>query len=281
MVEEKPKLLQSKKDSTMKVEIFTHKTCTECNLLLEYLEKEGLLGKVIVIDTQLYPFIALERGVISTPSVFIDGKLVYAGVVDFEELAKMIREGKVVTQQIDKDKLVDKLMTGIVNSFAATAWLFVNRDFDAFMAQKDFVYAVTGLSLTDENTASEMYNYLRNVIVKEGEYYMDKWKEQFFRVISANFIRELYYLYRRKLTSEEITKKYPVEVFAHWLMVRGGTVGRVGLRIHPLNEEDTMKRISEAYTYMLLNAEKLWSKVMSEDELLSKSNREEVRFISF
>ncbi|BCU69456.1 thioredoxin family protein [Stygiolobus caldivivus] len=265
----------------MRVEIFTHKTCTECNLLIEFLEKEGLLSKVIIIDTQLYPFIALERGVISTPSVFIDGKLIYAGVVDFEELANIIREGKMVSENVDKEKLVDKLMNGIVNSFAATAWLFVNRDFDAFMAQKDFVYAVTGLSLTDDKTASDMYNYLRNIMIKEGEDYLEKWKEQFFRVISANFIRELFYLYRKKLTNEEITTKYPVEVFAHWLMVRGGTVGRVGLRIHPLSEEDTMKRIGEVYTYMLINAEKFWTKIVNEEEQLAKSSREEVRFINF
>ena len=265
----------------MKVEIFTHRTCTECAMLLEFLEKEGLLGKVTVIDTALYPFIALERGVISTPSVFIDGKLVYAGVVDFEELARILREGKITQVKINKEELVDKLMNGIVNSFAATAWLYVNRDFDAFMAQRDFVMAVTGLALTDDETANEMYQYLRNVMIKEGEVYMEKWKEKFFRVISANFIRELYYLYRRKLSNEEIMKKYPVEVFAHWLMLRGGTVGRVGLRIHPLSEEDTMRRISEVYTYMLANAEAFWNKVISEDEMLAKFNKEEVRFISF
>ncbi|TRM91187.1 thioredoxin, partial [Sulfolobus sp. A20-N-G8] len=69
----------------MKVEVFTHKNCIECNILLEYLENKGLLGKVQIIDTELYPFIAFERGVISTPSIFVDGKLIYAGNVDLEE----------------------------------------------------------------------------------------------------------------------------------------------------------------------------------------------------
>ncbi|MFP3260366.1 MAG: thioredoxin family protein [Sulfolobus sp.] len=264
----------------MKVEIFTHRTCTECNMLLEFLEQKGLLGKVTVIDTELYPFIAFERGVISTPSVFIDGKLVFAGVVDYEELEKLLR-GKNVKVTINKDELVQKLMFGIINSFAATAWLYVNRDFDAFMAQRDFVLAVTSLSLVDQQTANEYYNYLRNVMVKEGEKYLEEWKDKMLRVIAANFIRELYFLYERKLSNEEIMSKYPLEVFAHWLMIRGGTVGRVGLRIHPLSEKDTLNRISEAYVYMLSNSSSLWDKIIKEQEELAKKSKEQIRFVSF
>ncbi|MFP3201636.1 MAG: thioredoxin family protein [Sulfolobus sp.] len=264
----------------MKVEIFTHRTCTECNMLLEFLEQKGLLGKVTVIDTELYPFIAFERGVISTPSVFIDGKLVFAGVVDYEELEKLLR-GENVKVTINKDELVQKLMFGIINSFAATAWLYVNRDFDAFMAQRDFVFAVTSLSLVDQQTANEYYNYLRNVMVKEGEKYLEEWKDKMLRVIAANFIRELYFLYERKLSNEEIMSKYPLEVFAHWLMIRGGTVGRVGLRIHPLSEKDTLNRISEAYVYMLSNSSSLWDKIIKEQEELAKKSKEQIRFVSF
>ncbi|MFP3064447.1 MAG: thioredoxin family protein [Sulfolobus sp.] len=264
----------------MKVEIFTHRTCTECNMLLEFLEQKGLLGKVTVIDTELYPFIAFERGVISTPSVFIDGKLVFAGVVDYEELEKLLR-GENVKVTINKDELVQKLMFGIINSFAATAWLYVNRDFDAFMAQRDFVLAVTSLSLVDQQTANEYYNYLRNVMVKEGEKYLEEWKDKMLRVIAANFIRELYFLYERKLSNEEIMSKYPLEVFAHWLMIRGGTVGRVGLRIHPLSEKDTLNRISEAYVYMLSNSSSLWDKIIKEQEELAKKSKDQIRFVSF
>jgi len=264
----------------MKVEIFTHRTCTECNMLLEFLEQKSLLGKVTVIDTELYPFIAFERGVISTPSVFIDGKLVFAGVVDYEELEKLLR-GENVKVTINKDELVQKLMFGIINSFAATAWLYVNRDFDAFMAQRDFVLAVTSLSLVDQQTANEYYNYLRNVMVKEGEKYLEEWKDKMLRVIAANFIRELYFLYERKLSNEEIMSKYPLEVFAHWLMIRGGTVGRVGLRIHPLSEKDTLNRISEAYVYMLSNSSSLWDKIIKEQEELAKKSKEQIRFVSF
>ena len=263
----------------MKVEIFTHKNCIECNILLEYLEKNGYLGKVTVIDTELYPFLAFERGVISTPSIFVDGKLIFAGVVDYDELSKIL-SGEEVKISVNKDELVNKLMFGIINSFAATAWLYVNKDFDALMAQKDFVFAVTGLALTDEKEAEEMYNYLRNTMIKEGEVHFEKWKDKMKRVISANFIRELYWLYEKKLEKDYVMSKYPLEVFAHWLMVRGGAVGRVGLRIHPLSEKDVILRINEAYIYMFENYDSLWDKVIKEQEEIRKMNKEQVRFLS-
>lgn len=249
----------------MKVEIFTHRNCTECNLLLEYLDQKGLLGRVQVIDTELYPFLALERGVISTPSVFIDGKLVYAGTVDFQEFEKIL-QGEKVVRKINKDELVDKLMYGIVDSFAATAWIYVNLDFDSFMAQKDFIMAVTGLVFSEN--AEELYNYLRNLMIKNGVEYVKKWEDKILRNISSNFIREIYWLYGSKIPLDELRARYPLEVFAHWLMVRGGSTGRVGLRIHPLTEKDTLERISKAYIYMINNYDQLWDKVEKEQKSL-------------
>lgn len=254
----------------MKVEIFTHKNCTECNLLLEYLEQKSLLGKVEIIDTELYPFLALQRGVISTPSIFIDGVLVYAGKVDLEDFEKILNGDK-ITKEINKDELVDKLMSGVVESFAATAWLYVNMDFDSFMAQKDFILAVTGLVFSKDK--DEMYNYLRNIMIKEGPKYIEKWKERILRNISSNFVRELYWLYQEKLPIDNLKKLYPLEIFAHWLMLRGGTTGRVGLRIHPLKDKDVMFRITMAYQFMLENYDILWKKIENEQKLLqSKQN---------
>ncbi|WP_181443755.1 MULTISPECIES: thioredoxin family protein [Sulfolobaceae] len=261
----------------MEVEIFTHKNCVECNMLLEYLENKGLLGKVKIIDTELYPFLAFERGVISTPSIFIDGKLVYAGIVDFEEFEKIL-SGEKITKQIDKDKLVEKLMLGIVDSFAATAWLYINRDFDSFLAQKDFVMAVTGLSLLGEKEKEEYYNYLRNIMIKEGEKYLEEWKPRMLRNISSNFIREIFWLYERKISKETIMQKYPVEVFAHWLMIRGGTLGRVGLRIYPLSDSTVMSRILDAYNFMLVNYDEIFNKVQKEQTELKAKNRYQVRY---
>ncbi|AWR99845.1 thioredoxin family protein [Metallosphaera hakonensis] len=251
----------------MQVEIFTHKNCTECNLLVEYLEQRGLLGKVKLIDTEAYPFLALEKGVISTPSVFVDGKMVYAGKVDFAEFEELLK-GNGVERKFNRDELVTRFMEGIVDSFAATAWLYVNRDFDSFMEQKDFVFAVTGLALSEGG--DEGYQYLRNVLLKDRDKILQEWEPKMFRNISSNFVREIYWLYQRKLPRDEIFSRYPLEVFAHWLMIRGGVVGRVGLRIHPLSEVETMTRIARVYGYTMENYDSIWERVEKEQKSLEK-----------
>jgi len=258
-----------------KVEIFIHRNCIDCNILLEWLEQKNLLGFVQVIDTELYPFLALERGVLSTPSIFIDGKLYFAGVVDYDELEKILTLDNVTSKRIiDKEKLVEKLMEGITNSFAVTAWIYINRDFDALFAQKDFVMAVTGL--VDSENSEEMYNYLRTVMLRDGEKYLEEWKEVMIRRIASNFVRELYWLYNRKLDPEDVKKRYPLETFAHWLMVRGGAVGRVGLRIHSLSNIEVVSRIAEVYDYLFKNYDEIWSRVIQEQSKIKERESKRV-----
>ncbi len=260
----------------MNVEIFTHRNCVECNMLIEWLEQKGYLHKVKLIDTELYPFLAFERGVISTPSIFVDGKLVFAGVVDYDELESILGGGEVKIS-VNKDELVNKFMEGIVNSFAATAYLYVNKDFDAILTQKDFVMAVTGLALADN--AEEMYNLLRNVVMKTGDELFKAWKERMKRVIAANFVRELYWIYREKIPLERMSSLYPFEVFYHWIQVRGGAVGRVGLRIHPITDSEVVDRVKEAYEYVKENYDALWEKVLKEQKEIESKNRESRRLV--
>ncbi|MEM1626807.1 MAG: thioredoxin family protein [Sulfolobaceae archaeon] len=260
-----------------KVEIFIHRNCVDCNILLDWLEQKNLLGKVQVIDTELYPFLALERGVLSTPSIFVDGKLYFAGVVDYDELERILEFDTVpVKSNLDKEKLVEKLMEGITNSFAVTAWIYVNRDFDALFAQKEFIMAITGL--VNSSNSEELYNYLRTIMLKEGEKYLEKWKDVMIRRIATNFVRELYWLYNRKIDAEEVKRKYPLETFAHWLMIRGGAVGRVGLRIHSLSNVNVLSRIAEVYDYLFKNYDELWFKVIQEQDKIKE--RESKRMLT-
>lgn len=258
----------------MKVEIFIHKNCIDCEMLLEFLQQKNLIDKVEIIDTEKYPFLALERGVISTPSVFIDGKLVYAGIVDFEEFEEILTKGEKSLgkeKKMDVKELANKIMAGIVDSFAATSWLYVNKDFKGILEQKDFVLAVSGLaSINDTQLLNELYREIENELILHSEDYFMNWKNKMIKNISYNFIRELYLLYNRKVEKEIIKNRYPLEVFAHWLMVRGGTTGRVGLRIHPLSDKDVMAKISEVYNHIFENYDTIWDYIIKEQKEISE-----------
>jgi predicted thioredoxin/glutaredoxin len=241
----------------MKVEIFVHRNCTDCAILLDFLKTEGLMNRVVVIDTEKYPFEAIERGVLSTPSIFVDGKLKYAGKVDLQEFKDLLH-GKMAKK--NTENLIEKLMVGVVNSFAVTAWLYLHRDLASLLEQREFVSTVTGI---DENDLSS-YEKLREDAIKEGENILRNWEERMMRNIVSNFVRELFWLYERKLSMEEMKARYPLEVFAHWLMVRGGAVGRVGLSIIPLSDKVMLDRIKRVYEFLELQYDELWSKIMKE-----------------
>lgn len=259
--------------SKMKVEIFIHKNCVDCEMLLEFLQQKNLIDKVTIIDTEKYPFLALEKGVISTPSVFVDDKLLYAGIVDFDELERILVEGKFKDQNESENikELAEKIMAGVVDSFAATSWLYVNKDFKGILEQKDFIFAVTGLAkYNDPNRVNEIYEKIREELISHAEDYFNAWKNKMIRNISYNFIRELYFLYEKKVEKEIIKQRYPIEVFAHWLMVRGGTTGRVGLKIHPLSNTDVINRIAEAYQYVFENYDEIWNYIIKEQKEISE-----------
>ncbi len=257
----------------MKVEIFIHKNCVDCEMLLEFLQQKNLIDKVTIIDTEKYPFLALEKGVISTPSVFVDDKLLYAGIVDFDELERILVEGKFKDQNesVNIKELAEKIMAGIVDSFAATSWLYVNKDFKGILEQKDFIFAITGLAkYNDPNRVNEIYEKIKEELISHAEDYFNAWKSKMIRNISYNFIRELYFLYEKKVEKEVIKQRYPIEVFAHWLMVRGGTTGRVGLKIHPLSNTDVLNRIAEAYRYVFENYDEIWNYIIKEQKEISE-----------
>lgn len=225
--------------------------------MLDFLKVEGLIDRVKIVDTEKYPFEALQRGVLSTPSIFIDGKLKYAGKVDLQEF-KEILKGDVKGNNKASDP-VEELMIGVVNSFAVTAWLYLHRNFEALLDQREFVQAVSGVG-DDQRLYDELIERVRS----KGEELLKKWEERMLRNIASNFVRELFWLYGRKLSWAEIESKYPLEVFAHWLMLRGGAVGRVGLSIIPLSNREALSRIRMAYNYLNSHCDELWDKVMKE-----------------
>ncbi len=126
--------------------------------------------------------------------------------------------------------------------------------------------AVTGIAIDDRR--EQLYLRILKDVKEKEDMLLEEWKERMMRNIASNFVRELYWLYERKLDKEDIAKTYPLEVFSHWLMVRGGAVGRVGLRIYPLSDKTVISRISEAYLYLFNNYDSLWEKVVKEQRKL-------------
>ena len=249
----------------MEIEVFVHPTCSTCHSLIRLLKQWGFINKVKIYDTSIDPHTALERGVRSVPSIFIDGDLVFAGVVDFKKLREILNTG-LFTERVTlgDEELIERFLRGVLDSVATALWLYINVNCRAFTNDVRFLKAITNLSTYDDGNLSRLINILNDnarcrSIVEDN-------KERFLRVIAINFTREVYWL-NGKVNGADIISNYNLQSVAHWAMVRG-SVSRVGLVPHSLNDDEFRGKIEELWSYIRVHFDELMSRITSEQEEL-------------
>ncbi|ADY02027.1 glutaredoxin [Vulcanisaeta moutnovskia 768-28] len=232
------------------IEIFIHPTCSTCHTLIRLLKQWNYLDIVKIIDTSRDPYTAMERGVRSVPSIFINGELVFAGIVDFKRLKAML-DGEYSSSVFEGDlrELEERFFRGVLDSVATALWLYVNEDCNALLKDREFTMAITNISIYSNR--EELYDELRRYLsdVNTCREAIRSREERFFAVITKNFTREIYWLYNRFLSWNDISKLYNKEVIAHWMIVRSA-LGRVGLRVYPISNEKFKEKVEKVYNYM-------------------------------
>ena len=247
----------------MDIEIFVHPTCSTCHALLRRLHRWGLLDRVRIIDTSKDPYITIERGVRSVPSIFINGELAFAGVMDFEEVRNALL-GNALTRSSSpsENELVQAFMRGVLDSVATALWLYVNEDCGAFLRDKATLKAMMGIG---DKEFDEFEAIIRSMncaqLISSNE-------ESFLRVISTNFAREIYWVLGR-MSWATIKDLYSREAVAHWMIVRSA-LGRVGLRPHRLSEPGFASKVDRVYGYLEQRFDELMDKVSKEQDEIAK-----------
>ncbi|MGC9136395.1 thioredoxin family protein [Caldivirga sp.] len=249
----------------MEVEVFVHPTCSTCHSLIRLLKQWGFINKVKIYDTSIDPHMALERGVRSVPSVFIDGELVFAGIVDFKKLKDILNTG-LLTERValSDDELISRFLRGVLDSVATALWLYINVNCRAFTNDVKFLRAITNLSTYDDGNLNRLIEILKDD--EKCRSIVENNKEKFLRVIATNFTREVYWL-NGKVNDTDALGNYNLHSVAHWAMVRG-SVSRVGLVPHSLSDCEFRGKIEELWSYIRVHFNELMDKVASEQEEL-------------
>ncbi len=246
------------------MEIFIHPTCSTCHTLIRLLRQWGYLDRVRVIDTSRDPYTAMERGVRSVPSIFINGELVFAGIVDFRRL-KAILDGEYSNNKFEGDikELEERFFRGVLDSVATALWLYVNEDCEAFLRDREFTMAIMNISIY--NNREEAYDELRKYLSNDDtcRESIRSREEKFLAVITKNFAREIYWLYNKFLSWGEVSRLYSKEVIAHWMIIRSA-LGRVGLRVYPINNRRFSEKVEKVYEYMSKTFEDYLRQVIEE-----------------
>lgn len=249
----------------MNIEIFVHPTCSTCHTLIRLLGQWGYLRHVKIYDTSVDPHLALERGVRSVPSIFIDGNLVFAGVVDYKRLKEILSTGLTRdSSRLSDDELIERFLRGVLDSVATALWLYINEKCSAFARDEKFLAAITNLTLFNSENLYRLIKLLNNDEVCTGLVHGNK--ERFLRVIATNFVREVYWLSGR-VKWGEVKDKYSIQSLAHWAMVRG-TVSRVGLIPHSLSDPVFRGKVEDLWTYISEHFDEIMERVSNEQEEL-------------
>ncbi|WP_243678335.1 thioredoxin family protein [Vulcanisaeta distributa] len=251
--------------STPNVEVFVHPTCSTCHTLIRLLKQwGGYLDRVRIIDTSRDPYTAMERGVRSVPSIFINGELVFAGIVDFKRL-KALLDGEYLGNRFEGDlkELEERFFRGVLDSVATALWLYVNEDCNAFLRDREFTLAITNISIYSNR--DEAYDELRRYLsdVNTCREAIRSREDRFLAVITKNFAREIYWLHNKFLGWSEVSKLYSKEVIAHWMIIRSA-LGRVGLRAYPISNERFREKVERVYEYMSRTFDEYMKQVVDE-----------------
>lgn len=247
----------------MDIEVFVHPTCSTCHALLQRLHRWGLLEKVRIIDTSKDPYVAIEKGVRSVPSIFINGELIFAGVMDFEEVkSALLGNALVHSSPLSENELVQAFMRGVLDSVATALWLYVNEDCSAFLRDRATLKAMMGIGDEELGKFESIINGMNCAqLVSSNE-------ESFLRVISTNFAREIYWVLGR-VSWATVRDLYSKEAVAHWMIVRSA-LGRVGLRPHRLSEPSFASKVDRVYGYLGQRFDELMDRVSKEQDEIAK-----------
>ncbi|KUO92441.1 MAG: thioredoxin family protein [Thermocladium sp.] len=246
----------------MDIEVFVHPTCSTCHALLQRLHRWGLMDKVRIIDTSRDPYMAIERGVRSVPSIFINGELMFAGIIDFNELHAILTGSNKPSQSVEEDELIQAFLRGVLDSVATALWLYVNEDCSALLRDEKTLKAMMGIG--DE----ELRRFIKSAAKMDCSALVSRNEESFLRVIATNFTREVYWVLGA-MKWENVGRLYTRESLAHWMIVRSA-LGRVGLRPHRLSEPVFSSKVAKVQDYLGRNFDELMSKVIKEQEEIAK-----------
>ncbi|MFP3485458.1 MAG: glutaredoxin [Vulcanisaeta sp.] len=201
--------------------------------------------------------------------MFINGELIFAGIVDFKKL-KAILDGEFSSNSLNLsiEEIEERFFRGILDSVATALWLYVNEDCDAFLRDKDFVMAITNISTLSNR--DEVFENLRKHLgdINRCREAIMRREDKFLSVITKNFAREIYWLHGKFLDWSEVSKLYPREVIAHWMIVRSA-LGRVGLRLHSISEERFWSKVMRVYEYMSRTFNDYMRQVIEEQDNIS------------
>mgnify|MGYP001772551868 CR=1 FL=1 len=247
------------------ITIYAHPRCADSYHIWRLLQQNLLLDSVKFINTQNYPLSALEHSVYSVPAFATDEKVVLQGFFTDEEVLELVKTGYIKVE--DEDIAYQRLVKSIFSSFLTASIVYLQGTFEPLIYANQYLLSASGASFLPFERQRKFlelaYTRLKELKVTTED------ERKFFRIIAGNFLRDLYWLKKRKI-SREILESIDESYFYDWFMQRV-SLGRVFVPHSQSLPPESSERIRKAWNYTLERFDVLLSKVREEQESIPEN----------
>ncbi|MGQ4832719.1 MAG: glutaredoxin domain-containing protein [Candidatus Asgardarchaeia archaeon] len=246
------------------IEIIIHKTCPTSLKVVKFVREHNLSEKTVIIDAAERPYYAITKGVISVPAIFVNGKIIAMGPVDFDSLYERLTTGRVYVEDIDAKYGMKQTFIAILDALGTASWVYLKEDIKEILEYRLLVEPTIGIVDWEESRKEEYLKDVYDYFLSKKETFLKTYSKYFFKNFTKNFIRE-YYWRTGEFPSESVFDVYTEDVFGHWLATRG-TIGRIGLRLEILQDPHKKELVHKAYVAVKESFPKIRDEVVKEQE---------------
>lgn len=221
--------------------------------------------RITYLDTEKYPFRALEYGVFSVPAFSLNGRLVLQGYFEDEEVVSLASGAGLRVSSLDE--AFSRLLKSVYYSLTVASAVYVAGDLSVVAGSKSYLMSASGAFFVPEGEKFPEYAARRLSQTPFSEV-----EQGLLRNIAGNFARDLYWLTGEVPTRERV-EKLGEGFFEAWLLARA-SIGRVFVP-QSSPRPGLRERVSKAWSYVLGVIDKAGARVKEEQESIPQGWVEE------
>jgi len=213
------------------MEIYFHPSCFSSYKLLKKLKSDGFLSETRIVDTSKDASGSLEKGVISVPFIFKNGKPMLVDPLSAEEV-EALSSGKRARGSMTIEQSIESFLNSVMASGFAVASSLIRQDF-LYLARGNFFIAASKTNVYPHDFS---LIELRQALINEGSSYFQRRKALYVRALAYNLVRHAFWAGKLPLFSDFELKE---------LILMQASVGRVGIPYPPQVSLDLVKEVQQ------------------------------------
>jgi len=242
----------------MNLTAYIHLSCPNSVKMLHILEELNIINYTKVIDVGKEPFLAYQNGILSVPVLFHDNNIIVSGTLDENWLMKYLSLYSV--EEPEDDLIFRNYLFSILDNVATASFIYLYENHKAVLQNKSYIMATAGFNRIITKDIDSFISKILDVAEKKFPEFIQEKSILFQKAISLNFLREIFWVKKNKISIEQFNQIHSKESLALWLFSRA-SLGRIAIK-KDITEEFLMQKSNTIWAYILNNYDEIWSKVL-------------------